>query len=55
MIALWAFWLKCPFCMISMHPTDDRMVRRSWLLIRTARQIRYGREEIILRGFALLL
>jgi hypothetical protein len=55
MIAPWAFCLKCPFGMISMHPTDDRSFRRPWLLIRAARQIRYEREEIILRGFAMLL
>jgi hypothetical protein len=55
MIVPWAFRLKCPFGMISMHPTDDRISRRSWLLIRPRKEIRYVPGEISLRGFKSLL
>jgi len=55
MIVPWTFRLKCPFGMISMHPTDDRISRRSWLLIRPRKEIRYVPGEISLRGFKPLL
>jgi hypothetical protein len=41
--------------MISMHPTDDRISRRSRLLIRPRKEIRYVPGEISLRGFKSLL
>jgi hypothetical protein len=55
MFVPWAFRLKCPFGMISMHPTDDRISRRSWLLIRLRKEIRYVPGEICLRASKSLL
>jgi len=46
MIEPWAFGLKCPFGMISMHPTDDRISQRSWLTIRAGWPIRYDRRKL---------